>query len=53
MTSTQSRPIRGPGARPREASLSHLTSVDFFLSYWTMGPVGHTFLSFGFDNASA
>jgi Domain of unknown function (DUF4105) len=35
----------------REVSLSHLTSVDFFLSYWTVGPVGHTFLSFNFDNA--
>jgi hypothetical protein len=35
----------------REVLLSHLTSVDFFLSYWTVGPVGHTFLSFNFDNA--
>ena len=32
----------------REVSLSHLTSVDFFVSYWK---VGHTFLSFVFDNA--
>jgi hypothetical protein len=35
----------------REVLLSHLTSVDFFVSYWKMGPVGHTFLSFVFDNA--
>jgi hypothetical protein len=25
--------------------------VDFYVSYWTEGPVGHTFLSFIFDNA--
>jgi len=36
----------------REVSLSHLTSVDFFVSYWKVGPVGHTFLSFVFDNAA-
>jgi hypothetical protein len=35
----------------REVSLAHLTSVDLFLSYWKVGPVGHTFLSFNFDNA--
>lgn len=35
----------------REVSLSHLTSVDFFVSYWKVGPVAHTFLSFVFDNA--
>jgi hypothetical protein len=35
----------------REVLLSHLTAVDFFLSYWKMGPVGHTFVSFCFDNA--
>ena len=35
----------------REVQLSHLTAVDFFVSYWTEGPVGHTFLSFIFDNA--
>jgi hypothetical protein len=35
----------------REVSLSHLTSLDFFVSYWKVGPVGHTFLSFIFDNA--
>jgi hypothetical protein len=36
----------------REVWLSHLSFVDFFLSYWKVGPVGHTFVSFGFDNAS-
>jgi hypothetical protein len=35
----------------REVSLSHLTGLDFFISYWSEGPVGHTFLSFMFDNA--
>src|SRR5215471_15467385 len=35
----------------REVSLSHLNSLDFYLSYWMPGPIAHTFLSFGFDNA--
>ncbi|MGH7787754.1 MAG: DUF4105 domain-containing protein [Candidatus Binatia bacterium] len=35
----------------REVSLSHLIAVDLFISYWMPGPVGHTFLSFIFDNA--
>ena len=35
----------------REVSLSHLTSVDFFISYFLVRPVAHTFLSFEFDNA--
>jgi hypothetical protein len=35
----------------REVSLSHLTGLDFYVSYWAEGPVGHTFLSFIFDNA--
>jgi uncharacterized protein DUF4105 len=35
----------------REVSVSSLTSIDFFVSYWTPGPVGHTFLSFNFANA--
>lgn len=37
----------------RDVSLAHLVSVDFYISYW--GParfVGHTFVSFCFDNAS-
>jgi hypothetical protein len=35
----------------REVSLSHLTGIDFFVSYFLSGPVAHTFLSFDFDNA--
>jgi hypothetical protein len=35
----------------REIQLSHLTALDFFVSYWREGLVGHTFLSFIFDNA--
>jgi hypothetical protein len=32
----------------REVELSHLTALDFYVSYWSEGPVGHTFLSFIF-----
>jgi Domain of unknown function (DUF4105) len=36
----------------REVSLSHLNSLDFYVSYfWSDSPVAHTFVSFGFDNA--
>jgi hypothetical protein len=35
----------------REVSLAHLTGIDFYVSYWMAGPVGHTFLSFVFDDA--
>jgi hypothetical protein len=35
----------------REVQLSHLTALDFYVSYFMPGPVGHTFLSFIFDNA--
>jgi hypothetical protein len=35
----------------REISLPHLVGLDFYISYWSEGPVGHTFLSFIFDNA--
>ncbi len=35
----------------RNIQLSHLTGIDFYVSYWAEGPVGHTFLSFMFDNA--
>jgi Domain of unknown function (DUF4105) len=37
--------------KEREVSLSHLTALDFYISYWMPGPVGHTFLSFVFDDA--
>jgi hypothetical protein len=35
----------------REVQLSHLSGLDFYVSYWSEGLVGHTFLSFLFDNA--
>jgi hypothetical protein len=35
----------------REVQLSHLVAIDFYVSYFMEGPVGHTFLSFIFDNA--
>jgi hypothetical protein len=35
----------------REVSLSRMTGVDFFISFWAEGPVGHTFLSFIFEDA--
>ena len=35
----------------REISLSHLTGIDFYVSYWSEGLLAHTFLSFIFDNA--
>jgi hypothetical protein len=35
----------------REVQLSHLIALDFYVSYWREGLVGHTFLSFIFDNA--
>ncbi len=35
----------------REVLLSHLTGLDFYVSYWSEELVGHTFLSFIFDNA--
>jgi Domain of unknown function (DUF4105) len=37
--------------KEREVSLSHLVALDFFIAYWMPGPVGHTFVSFVFDNA--
>jgi len=35
----------------RQVALSHLVGLDFFVSFWMPGPVGHTFVSFIFDNA--
>lgn len=35
----------------REVSISHLTSIDFFVSYFVPPFVAHTFLSLNFDNA--
>lgn len=34
----------------RVFDLADLKAVDFFVSYWKPGPVGHTFLSFDFGN---
>jgi hypothetical protein len=34
----------------REVQLSHLTALDFYVSYWSEGLVAHTFVSFIFDN---
>jgi len=35
----------------REFLLSDLAGIDFYVSYWREGLVGHTFLSFIFNNA--
>ncbi|MET1116343.1 MAG: DUF4105 domain-containing protein, partial [Comamonas sp.] len=40
-----------PRYETRELRLSQLRSLDFFLSYWMPGPVGHTFVSFNFDDS--
>jgi hypothetical protein len=34
----------------REVQLSHLTALDFYVSYWSEGLVAHTIVSFIFDN---
>lgn len=39
------------GYQERDVQLSHLVALDFYVSYFTEGPVGHTFVSFIFDNA--
>ena len=39
------------GYEERDVLLSHLVALDFYVSYFTEGPVGHTFVSFIFDNA--
>ena len=36
----------------RDVSLAHLVSLDLFVSYWKIGPVAHTFVSFNFDDGS-
>jgi len=36
----------------RDIALSHVTGLDFFVSYWSEGLIAHTFVSFIFDNAS-
>ena len=41
-----------PGYETREFSLSRVNGVDLFISYWQVGPVGHTFVSFTFDDGT-
>jgi hypothetical protein len=36
----------------RQVSLAHLVGVDLFVSYWKVGPVAHTFVSFTFDDGT-
>jgi hypothetical protein len=36
----------------REIDVSRIVSADLFISYWSVGPVGHTFLSFNFDDGT-
>jgi hypothetical protein len=40
-----------PRYEEREIELSHVTGLDFYISYFMPGAVAHTFLSFTFDNA--
>ena len=40
-----------PRYETREVSIDRLKGVDFYISYWMSGPVGHTFLSFVFEDA--
>jgi len=41
-----------PHYEEREVDLSHVTGLDFYVSYWSEVPVAHTFVSFLFDNAA-
>jgi hypothetical protein len=41
-----------PKYEEREFRISHVVSLDLYLSYWAVGPVGHTFVSFNFDNGT-
>lgn len=36
----------------REVDVSRIDSVDLFVSYWQVGPVAHTFLSFNLDDGT-
>jgi hypothetical protein len=36
----------------REFLMSRVTSLDLFISYWHVGPVAHTFVSFNFDDGT-
>jgi hypothetical protein len=37
--------------KERVVYLSDLVGLDFYISFWKPGPIGHTFLSFMFENA--
>ena len=36
----------------QEVQISHVVAVHLFVSYWKIGPVAHTFLSFDFDDGT-
>jgi hypothetical protein len=38
--------------KEHEVDISRLSSVDLLVSYWKVGPVAHTFLSFNFDDGT-
>lgn len=48
----RSRDDYTPRYLERTVDLAQLSSVDLFVSYWKPGAMAHTFLSFGFSNAS-
>lgn len=39
-----------PNYIDRKVSISDITSMDFYISYWMRGPVGHTFVGFNFKD---
>jgi hypothetical protein len=41
-----------PRYEERTFDRSRVVSMDLFISYWTPGPVAHTFVSFNFDDGS-
>src|SRR5215813_12377505 len=36
----------------REVRISRVVGVDLFVSYWKIGPIAHTFVSFDFDDGT-
>lgn len=41
-----------PHYEERDIDVSRLVSIDLIISYWKIGPMAHTFLSFNFDDGS-
>lgn len=39
-----------PNYIDRKVSISNITSIDFYISYWMPGPVAHTFVGFNFSD---